>query len=164
MSALERLLRRVITLGRRYTVEIERTARASRDVAFNLLRDAESWASWAGPPITYSGWDGGPREGDVVVGRVRLVGTPQFKTAEQITVDDAPTTHGYQVLARWPVRDYSARVVLSAGPEDMLTVHWSGQFEERIPGSGLLWRAFLSRFLARLAGRLLERAALTSHS
>lgn len=147
-------------MGRRYTVEIERTARASRDVAFRLLRDAESWASWAGPPITYSRWDGGPLRDDVVVGRVRLVGTPKVKTAEQITVDEAPTTHGYRILARWPVRDYSARVVLAAGPEDTLTVHWSGQFEERIPGSGLLWRAFLSRFLGRLAERLLQRAAI----
>lgn len=90
---------------------------------------------------------------------MRLVGTPQFKTAEQITIDEAPTTHGYRILASWPVRDYSARVLLAAGPGDTLTVHWSGQFEERIPGSGLLWRAFLSRFLGRLADRLLERAA-----
>lgn len=146
-------------MGRRYTVEIERTARASQEVAFDLLRDAESWASWAGPPITYSRWDGGPLRDDEVVGRVRLVGTPQFKTAEQITIDEAPTTHGYRILASWPVRDYSARVLLAAGPGDTLTVHWSGQFEERIPGSGLLWRAFLSRFLGRLADRLLERAA-----
>jgi hypothetical protein len=148
-------------MGKRYTVEIERTGRASGDVAFRLLRDAESWSRWAGRAIAFSAWDGGPLRDDVVVGRVRLVGSAQIKTAEQITVDEPPTTHGYRILADWPVRDYSARVVLVPGPEGTLTVRWSGEFEERIPGSGLLWRAFLRRFLGGLAENLLEHAAAT---
>jgi hypothetical protein len=84
-------------MGKRYTVEIERTRRASRDVAFHLLRDAESWASWAGGAVRFSEWEGGPLLDELV-----------------------------------------------AGPEDSLTVRWSGQFEERIPGSSLLERAAIA--------------------
>lgn len=149
-------------MGKRYAVEIERSRRASRDVAFQLLRDAESWSRWAGPAVPFSRWDGGPLRDDVAVGRVRLVGTPRFVTAEQITVDEPPTTHGYRMLANWPVRDYSARVVLTEDPVGVLTVRWSGEFEERIPGSGLLWRAFLRRFLGRLAENLLRHAAISA--
>ena len=146
-------------MGKRYSVEVERTGQASRDVAFQLLRDAESWSRWAGPAVRYSRWDGGPLRDDVAVGRVRVVGTARFNASEQITDDEPPTRHGYRVLTDWPVRDYSARVVLTEGPDGALTVRWSGQFEERIPGSGLLWRAFLRRFLGRLAENLLAYAS-----
>ena len=149
-------------MGKRYTVEVERTGRASGDVAFQLLRDAESWASWAGGMVRFSKWEGGPLRDDVVVGRVRLVGSARVNTAEQVTVDEPPTTHGYRILASWPVRDYSARVVLTPGPEGALTVRWSGEFEERIPGSGPLWRLFLRRFLGQLAENLLAHAAPSS--
>jgi hypothetical protein len=146
-------------MGKRYSVEIERTGRASRELAFQLLRDAEAWSRWAGPAVPKSRWEGGPLRDDMAVGRVRVVGTARFNTAEQITVDEPPMTHGYRILADWPVRDYSARVVLTEGAEGALTVRWSGQFEERIPGSGLLWRAFLRRFLGRLAENLLAYAS-----
>ena len=146
-------------MGKRYSVEIERTGHASRDVAFQLLRDAESWSRWAGPAVPYSRWDGGPLRDDMAVGRVRVVGTARFNTSEQITVDEPPTKHGYRVLSDWPVRDYSACVELIEGSAGALTVRWSGRFEERIPGSGLLWRVFLRRFLGRLAENLLAHAA-----
>ena len=98
---------------------------------------------------------------DSVVGRVRLVGTHRFKTAEQIIDVERPALHGYRILANWPVKDYQARVVLTAGPEGMLTVTWSGEFTERIPGTGILWRRYLTRFLGSLAGRLIAHAEVT---
>jgi hypothetical protein len=94
---------------------------------------AAAWKDWAGSPITFSGWRDESPTDDSVVGRVRLVGTPRFKTAEQITDDERPVLHGYRILAKWPVKDYRARVVLTAGSEGQQTVTWSGEFTERIP-------------------------------
>lgn len=86
-------------MGKRYSVEIERTGHASRDVAFQLLRDAESWSRWAGPAVPYSRWDGGPLRDNMAVGRVRVVGTARFNTAEQITVDEPPR---HTATVSWP--------------------------------------------------------------
>lgn len=146
-------------MSRTYTYEIVRHGRGSAEKAFALIRDAEAWAGWAGPPITYSAWKpDGRTDDDTVVGRTRLAGHPRFPTAEEITVDDPPHTHGYRIRATWPVRDYTSAVNFTQGSNDELSVRWSGQFTERIPGTGYLWRAFLRRLLGRLAERLIAHA------
>src|SRR3954468_5190217 len=119
-------------MARSYSLSVERSGQANAETAFDLLRDATTWKTWAGSPITFSGWRDSSPTGDSVVGRVRLVGTPRFQTAEQITDDERPVLHGYRILANWPVKDYRARVVLTAGTEGRLTVTWSGEFTERI--------------------------------
>lgn len=148
-------------MTRTYTFSVKRHGAADAVTAFNLIRDAESWARWAGRPITFSAWkddEGRPAEA-TVVGLTRLVGTPKFTTAEVVTVDDRPTTHGYRIPARWPVRDYTASVHFAPTERGGLTVTWSGQFTERVPGTGLIWRAYLKRFLGNLAERLIAHAA-----
>lgn len=144
-------------MARAYSFELERSGRAEAEVAFALLRAAESWTTWAGPPITYSAWREGDSEGSVL-GQTRLVGHPKFPMAEEITVDDCPNTHGYRIPARWPVRDYSALVHFAQGSDGELTIRWTGQFVERVPGTGYLWLAYLKRFLGTLAERLIEHA------
>lgn len=144
-------------MPRSYSFQLERRGRADAIVAFDLLRDAESWVEWAGPPITYSAWRDGDSEGSIV-GQTRLVGHPRFPMAEEITVDDRPLRHGYRIPARWPVRDYSALVHFTQESDGDLTIRWTGEFVERIPGTGHLWLAYLKRFLGTLAERLIERA------
>ncbi len=148
-------------MAKTYRFSVQRHGSGDAMTAFNLIRDADSWAQWAGQPITFSGWqaDAPPGANETFVGRTRLVGTPRFKAAEVITVDDRPTTHGYRIPARWPVRDYEATVRLTPSDIGGLTVTWSGQFIERIPGTGLLWRAYLNRFLGNLAERLIAHSA-----
>lgn len=145
-------------MSRSYTFSIVRHGAGDPVGAFNLIRDAESWARWAGRPITFSGWQGADPGDDSVVGRTRLVGTPRFKAAEVITIDEKPTTHGYRIPARWPVRDYTATVEFSPTEPGAMTVVWSGEFTERIPGTGLLWRAYLHRFLGGLAENLVAHS------
>ncbi|KAA0079103.1 SRPBCC family protein [Mycolicibacterium sp. P9-64] len=151
-------------MARSYSVSVERSGQADAETAFDLLRDATTWKCWAGPSITSSGWRDESPTGDSVVGRVRLVGTDRFKTAEQITDDERPILHGYRILANWPVKDYQARVVLTPGPEGQLTVTWSADFTERIPCTGILWRRFLTRFLGSLAKHLLAHAEVTQRA
>ncbi|WP_332644464.1 SRPBCC family protein [Aeromicrobium sp.] len=147
-------------MSRSYTFSVVRHGAGDPAAAFRLIRDAESWARWAGGPITFSGWKDHEQSGaqGSVVGRTRLVGTPRFKAAEVITIDEKPTTHGYRIPARWPVRDYSAKVVFSSREPGDVTVTWTGEFTERIPGTGLLWRAYLNRFLGNLAERLIAHS------
>ena len=145
-------------MARSYSFVIERRGRASADKAFALIRDAEAWVRWAGPPITWSAWK---EEGSIdgsVVGRTRLVGNRHFPAVEEITIDEAPHTHGYRIPATWPVRDYASIVNFSEDESGELTVRWSGQFTERIPGTGCLWRGFLTRLLGRFAERLIAHA------
>lgn len=145
-------------MARSYSFVIERRGRASAERAFALIRDAEAWARWAGPPISYSAWKEDGPMGDSVVGRTRLVGQRRFPAAEVITVDEPPHTHGYRIPATWPVRDYSSVVTFTEDGSDSLTVRWSGEFTERIPGTGFLWRGFLIRLLGRFAERLIAHA------
>jgi hypothetical protein len=113
-------------MPRSYEFVLERSGPGNAEAAFDLIRDADSWVGWAGAPISYSAWREGDSEGSVV-GQVRLVGKRQFPMAEEVTIDDRPHTHGYRIAARWPVRDYSARVdFIQKGDE--LTIRWSGQF------------------------------------
>lgn len=148
-------------MARTYSYSIEQTGRASAETVFALLRDAESWTRWAGSPITFAAWQDGPLVDDLVVGRTRLVGTPKFNTAEQITHDEPHHLHGYRIVAKWPVRDYAAAVRLTPEDDGVLRIVWSGSFAERIPGTGVLWRAYLRRFLGTLAQRLLAYAELS---
>jgi hypothetical protein len=146
-------------MGRQFSYELRRSGQAPAEVMFDLLRDVESWTRWAGPPITYAVWrDGTSGVGESVVGRVRLVGTPRFQTAEEVTVDDRPHAHGYRILANWPVRDYHSRVELVSRHDGSTEVRWSGEFVERIPGTGWLWKRFLVRFLGRLGTNLILAA------
>ncbi|MCL2533463.1 MAG: SRPBCC family protein [Nocardiaceae bacterium] len=146
-------------MGRQFRYALERSRRADAAVMFDLLRDAESWTDWAGPPITYAAWrDEGPGVGGDVVGRVRLVGNQRSRTPEEITIDDRPHMHGYRVLTRWPVRDYESRVEFLPRGDGTTTVRWSGEFVERIPGTGWLWKRFLLRFLGGLADNLIREA------
>ena len=151
-------------MARSYSLSVERSGPADAETAFDLLRDATTWKDWAGSSITFSDWSAESPTGDSAVGRVRLVGTPRFKTAEQITDDERPVLHGYRILAKWPVKDYRARVVLTPGPDGQLTVTWSGEFTERIPGTGILWRRFLVRFLGSLAKRLLAHSQVAQRT
>jgi hypothetical protein len=145
-------------VSRTYSFVIERRGQASAAAAFALIRDAETWVRWAGPPITYSAWKEDGSVGGSMVGRTRLVGQRRFPMAEVITIDDAPHTHGYRIPAKWPVRDYTSVVNFTEDSNGELTVRWSGQFTERIPGTGYLWLGFLKRFLGRLAERLIAHA------
>jgi hypothetical protein len=145
-------------MARSYSYVIERRGRASADKAFALIRDAEAWAKWAGPPITYSAWKEDASIDGSAVGRTRLVGNRRFPAAEEITIDEVPHTHGYRIPASWPVRDYTSIVNFSEDESGELTVRWSGQFTERIPGTGYLWRSFLTRLLGRFAERLIAHA------
>ena len=146
-------------MGRTYAYNIVRRGPGSAERAFALIRDAEAWATWAGPPITYSAWKPDGRTDDTVVGRTRLAGHRRFPTAEEITIDDPPHTHGYRIPATWPVRDYTSTVNFTENANGELTVQWAGRFTERIPGTGYLWSAFLRRFLGRLAERLIAHAS-----
>ena len=145
-------------MARSYSYVIERRGPASADKAFALIRDAEAWAKWAGPPIAYSAWKDAASIDGSVVGRTRLVGNRHFPAAEEITIDEAPHTHGYRIPATWPVRDYTSIVTFVEDESGELTVRWSGQFTERIPGTGYLWRRFLTRLLGRFAERLIAHA------
>lgn len=165
MRRLLKVGRKSILVGRRFKYVLERSGRAEAAVMFDLLRDAESWMDWAGSPITYAGWrDGRPEPSRDVVGQVRLVGTARFQTPEMITIDDRPHVHGYRMLTRWPVRDYESRVEFFSGSDDTTIVRWSGEFVERIPGTGWLWRRYLLHFIGGLAENLIREAQNRTHT
>ncbi|MBJ8339134.1 SRPBCC family protein [Antrihabitans sp. YC3-6] len=138
----------------------------THDEVFARLRDATRWSTWAGAPIAVSRWrEPGPTSGaESVVGHVRLVGSPQYQTAEEVTIDEYGTTehvHGYRLLSQWPVRDYTSRVEVGRTDDGGTRVRWSGEFTERVPGTGLLWRRFVVNLLGRAADRLVTVPAVT---
>lgn len=156
-------------MGRQLCYSFERSGPVVHDEVFARLRDATRWSTWAGAPIAVSKWrEPGPDSvAASVIGHVRLVGSPQYQTAEEITIDEYGTTehvHGYRILSQWPVRDYTSRVEVRRTDDGGTLVRWSGEFTERIPGTGLLWRRFVLKLLGRLADRLVSAEVATDRT
>lgn len=144
-----------------FSFEVIRTAHASADKAFELVRDAPAWARWGGVLIPHAAWkDRGPTAHDSVVGRTRhMVGVVE----EHITADERATApggtfvHGYTIAPNRFFRDYHAELQLR---QDASTTHlrWRGSFVATNKPLGTVIRAGFVAYIGLLAGALLKAA------
>jgi hypothetical protein len=117
---------------------------APPDVVFGVLADATRWHEWAGFSVATSEWE---REGEPApggVGAIRKLGRAPMYGREQITEYDPPVHMAYTILSGIPVRGYHADVDLAADTTGT-TIHWSGAFEPKVPGTGALLAVVLRR-------------------
>jgi Polyketide cyclase / dehydrase and lipid transport len=149
---------------------VRATTRGSCEAVYNLLADAPSWSSWAGPLISSSSWEVEPAADGS--GGIRRLGHPRFMVREEVVVADPPVRHAYRLLSGQPVHSYRAEVLIGSAAEGVTaadaevptgratsggstSIEWTGEVAPLIPGTGpvmeFLLRAMLRDFARRLA-------------
>ena len=139
-----------------YTV----TARSAAppDVVFDILADGARWSEWGGPLAPKSSWEREGADEPGGVGAIRKLGAWPVFSREEIVEHDRPRHLAYTLLSGMPVRDYRADVELTPDGSGT-TITWSGRFEPRIPGTGVVFEAFFRRVVGGFAKRLAATAA-----
>jgi uncharacterized protein YndB with AHSA1/START domain len=142
------------------TYDLRVRAGAPAATVFTVLADATRWREWAGAMISTSDWEreGQPPPGGV--GAIRKLGRWPAFTREEILEFDPPSHLAYTIRSGFPVRGYHADVDLDDDGVGGSTIHWSGAFAPKVPGTGALLAAVLARIVlgyARAAAREAER-------
>jgi uncharacterized protein YndB with AHSA1/START domain len=141
---------------RRASYEVTARSAAAPQRVFDLLADAPSWKSWAGPLVLQSWWEreGSPAPGGI--GAIRRLGLRGASSREEIVAYDPPRHLAYTWLTRL-VRDYRADVRLE--PDGTGTrIVWSGSFIPTWLGPGAVMRRFFRLTITGFARRLATRA------
>jgi uncharacterized protein YndB with AHSA1/START domain len=142
-------------MGRQH-VEVTAWSPAPPHVVYELLIDGAGWPAWSGHEAVEL-VERGEGDGDGV-GAVRVLHRGRIRSRERIVELVPDRRLGYVLLAGMPLRDYRANVDLT--PErDGTAIRWSSDFAATVPGTGWLYRAALTRFMARATERLAARAA-----
>lgn len=140
-----------------YEVTAHSAARAS--VIFALLADCTTWPKWsvidAGEIVDGEGPEG--------VGTTRSFRVGRNFSRERI-VELTPDKHFGYVMDAGILPDYRGDVFLTPLADGGTKIRWRGTFRPRPPGTGWLWRLYMTYFMGRFARGLaayaetLERA------
>ena len=84
-------------------------------------------------------------------------------TYEEVTVFEPPSVLGYRLVSGLPLRDYEARISLSADGEQT-AIHWRSEFSPKIPATGGLIRRELDKVIADAAERAAREAERVADS
>jgi uncharacterized protein YndB with AHSA1/START domain len=142
-------------MGRQH-VEATAWSPAPPSAVYGLLTDGSTWPTWSGHDAVDL-VERGEGDGDGV-GAVRVLHRGRTRSRERIVELVPDRRLGYVLLAGLPLRDYWANVDLT--PERGGTaIRWSSDFAAKVLGTGWLYRAALTRFMAASTERLAMRAA-----
>ena len=131
------------------THAIEQTVRIAAPVktTWDVIADQERMGSWIGLGSVSRTVDGAPDlDGR---GSERLLKLPGARVCEQVVGFDAPTAYRYRVTKGSPFTCHQGEILLRAdGEQAELT--WRIRFRPKLPGTGRLLAAVLSRLLAHV--------------
>lgn len=134
-------------------VEAIRLIPAPIDAVWARYTDHLAWNDWAGVGrVTRTREGHGTPNG---VGSVRCISSAGVKIYEEVTLYDAPHHQQYQIIKGGPgIKDHRGDVTFTSQGNGTL-VTWRCQFNPKIPGTGNLFRVFITRMftngLANLA-------------
>lgn len=137
----------------RYNVTAHSAAEAH--VIFTLLTTTATWPAWT-PIDTAEVVDGEPNEPERV-GTVRVYHTGRHVSREQIVELVTDRRFSYEVLSG-SFRYYRGTVALTP-TADGTDIRWHATFRPKVPGTGWLWKLYLTWFMARCAHGLAAHAA-----
>lgn len=134
------------------------TAHSPADAAslYKLLTDGASWPTWS--PIDSFRLEKAGACAPEGVSAIRVFRTGLVTSREEITELVPGRRLGYRLLSGLPLRGYRATVELTPAPAGT-DIRWHSSFTARLPGTGLLYQLFLSRFIQRCADGLAAHAA-----
>lgn len=117
------------------SIELHRRVHAPVEVVWDVLTDHRGYVNWAGVTKAALERQGSPDPNGV--GAVRYLRKGPVAVREEVVASEAPRTFSYTVLSGPPVRDYLAKVTLTADGDATL-VDWTVRFEPKIPFTGIV--------------------------
>jgi hypothetical protein len=144
---------------RRQHIDVQVHTFAEATTVYALLRDGSTWPRWS-PIDSFHLERAGDQEPEGR-GAIRIFRKGRVAGRDQI-VDLVPHRRfSYRHVTGLPVRDYRGDVDLeSAG--GMTRIHWHVSFTPKLPGTGLLWRWGIGRFVRQCARGLADYAQASS--
>ncbi len=145
-------------MAKQIQIRAKARSRASRHEVFRLLSDSSTWAGWSPfSSVTLVEPAPGGGEGPGAVKETRYMGMSGRERLLSST-RDRQISYAYLKGALSPyMREYVGVVDLEDSPDGTGTeILWHSTFFARFPGSGLLPRAILKRFLQRCADGLAD--------
>ncbi len=132
----------------RWSVEARARSSAPVEEVWPLIGEADRWKEWSFLDRTGRVTDGAPVPDGV--GAVRRFTSHGIGSTEEVVAYEPPHHLGYAIIKGFPVRHYRADVLCERdGTGTRIT--WSATFDEKIPGTGYLMVAVLTRLLNRFA-------------
>ena len=128
------------------------TSKAPPATVFALLMDGARWPEWTifdGFELVRPG-EGGPSG----VGEVHVFSTALTRAREEIVECVADRRLSYVLLSGFPLTDYRAYVDLSACDDGGTSISWRAAFNPKYPGTGWLYRLFITAVLKKISSDL----------
>jgi hypothetical protein len=126
---------------------------------YRLLRDGTTWPLWS--PLDSFELEREGADGGESLGARRVFRTGRSTSREEIVELQPDRRFSYALLSGLPLRDYRADVDLA--PRDGGTeIHWHSRFHAKYPGTGVLFRTALGKFIRRCANGLAAYATEAS--
>jgi|HubBroStandDraft_6_1064221.scaffolds.fasta_scaffold396357_2 hypothetical protein len=133
-------------------VQATATSKAPPPTVFALLKDGASWPDWTifdGFEMVRPG-EGGPSG----VGEIHVFSTALTRAREEIVELVPDRRLSYILLSGFPLRDYRADVDLSAREDGGTSIAWRAAFNPKYPGTGWLYRLFITAVLKKISSDL----------
>ena len=136
-------------------VEVQRLIAAPVERVWSQYTDHVSWTDWAGLGRVRLEREGVPAPNGV--GCVRAISSMGVSVAEEVLSFDPPRRMTYRIVrGGLPMRDHLGEVEFE--PRDGGTlVTWRCRFESRIPGTGGVMRAVITRLFRNALRGLAQR-------
>lgn len=139
-------------MGEKLVFEIRRSSTASPERIFGLLADAPSWPTWFTPARSVSFEPGAQPP-------VRLVKIAPKLTVREVILEQTPATHhAYSIQSVIPIKEHRADVWLSARADGGTDIRWVSSMRPKVPGTGLVLKASLSKAVGQLCRALVKAA------
>ena len=128
-------------------IEVERRFDAPPQAVWDAYTDHAGWKEWAGFSSSFLEKQGSPDPNGT--GAVRVFGSGGVNAYEEVLEFEPPKRMTYTVQrGGLPMKNHLGEVVFE--PEgDGTRVVWRCRFDAKIPGTGALIRAFVSRFFSK---------------
>lgn len=139
-------------MGDKLTYEIRRSSTAPRERIFELLSDAPNWPTWF-KLLRGAEWEPGAQP------PVRLMKLAPGLTAREVVLEEtAPSHHAYSIQSVIPVKDHRADVHLTERPDGGTDIVWTSSCRPKIPGTGFVLKAALSKAVGDLCAAACKAA------
>jgi uncharacterized protein YndB with AHSA1/START domain len=142
----------------RFTATAETSA--PPDVVYALLRDGSTWPTWS--PIDSFSLERESDDGGEGLGAIRLFRTKQptgtVKSRERIVELVPDRRFSYEAFEGLAIKGHRADVDLEPTPDGGTTIRWAERFRAKVPGTGVIYRKVLQRFVQQCADGLAAHA------
>jgi Polyketide cyclase / dehydrase and lipid transport len=135
-------------------IKVQATAqsKAPPPTVFALLKDGATWPDWTMFDAFELVRPGEGRPGGV--GEIHVFSTALTRAREEIVECITDRRLSYILLSGFPVRDYRGDVDLSALQDGGTSIAWRAAFNLKYPGTGWLWRLFITAVLKKISSDL----------